>query len=496
MPANTAHTKRPHLLVRPDYGPNIGIGHVIRCALIAEELMALGWDCTLMAAEGTAEIKSLSDRLGFHLPGLYLATDKAQALSENEFDCAVLDHYAPDSQLVEAVHRQAVTTVQIVDYAVPCVHGNMLIVPNDGSLAQELTEKAPAGAEILSGTAMSLIRRSIRLLRYQTGVGAVSTSQINHIVVTAGGTDAGNDAPRWVRLVRQAYPYARISVVLSSIARSIAALQAIVDDRLVLIIDTPSMAELLASADLVIGAGGVGLLERCCLGIPSLTIATADNQTMQAAQLAKRAATAFLQPPQSLDDQDVLAALDDLAAVDRRRKMGLAARQAVDGRGIQRIITAIANRLGPGDGRISLRLVEASDIRPIFDWQCQTGARQYARNPAAPSWPEHQAWFDRAIDDPTRWLFVILVNQHPHGLLRLDPNGPAKDGYEVSILIDQAVRGQGVGKSALQLIGRLTRGVDLWAEIDPRNFASISAFKANGFEPINARHYCRSRLVN
>lgn len=43
-------------------------------------------------------------------------------------------------------------------------------------------------------------------------------------------------------------------------------------------VETLGMAELMLSADLAIGAGGSASWERCCLGLPSILLAFAENQ--------------------------------------------------------------------------------------------------------------------------------------------------------------------------------------------------------------------------
>lgn len=44
--------------------------------------------------------------------------------------------------------------------------------------------------------------------------------------------------------------------------------------------DVPDMAERMLTADLAIGAGGTTTWERCCLGLPTLAVNSANNQKM------------------------------------------------------------------------------------------------------------------------------------------------------------------------------------------------------------------------
>ena len=52
-------------------------------------------------------------------------------------------------------------------------------------------------------------------------------------------------------------------------------------------VDVQHMAELLATQDLVIGAVGTSAWERCCLGIPSISVVLAENQKPGAIALHK-----------------------------------------------------------------------------------------------------------------------------------------------------------------------------------------------------------------
>ena len=52
-------------------------------------------------------------------------------------------------------------------------------------------------------------------------------------------------------------------------------------------VDVDNMAELMANADIAIGASGGTTWERCCLGLPTIQLITAYNQEFIASKLNK-----------------------------------------------------------------------------------------------------------------------------------------------------------------------------------------------------------------
>ena len=52
-------------------------------------------------------------------------------------------------------------------------------------------------------------------------------------------------------------------------------------------VDLPDLADLFAAADLSIGSGGVAALERCCVGLPTVTLTLAANQEPALAELSR-----------------------------------------------------------------------------------------------------------------------------------------------------------------------------------------------------------------
>ena len=106
--------------------------------------------------------------------------------------------------------------------------------------------------------------------------------------------------------------------------------------------DVSDMLPLLQTSDLVIGGGGVSLLERLACGVPSVTLVCADNQWPQARAAAAVGATRLLGDLRTCDALALSAIVEELRS-DRAGRLALSrnARTAVDGRGAERLAEAL-----------------------------------------------------------------------------------------------------------------------------------------------------------
>ena len=122
---------------------------------------------------------------------------------------------------------------------------------------------------------------------------------------------------------------------------------------------TSRMAELIAAADLAVGAGGTAIWERCCLGLPAVAICTAQNQKEQ---IAAAAFETLLYAPEGTAEYRVRIARHVMALIENpllRRAISCAGMEAVDGRGYGGLLTTWA----VGASRFGSR---APAIRVIF----------------------------------------------------------------------------------------------------------------------------------
>lgn len=105
----------------------------------------------------------------------------------------------------------------------------------------------------------------------------------------------------------------------------------------------PTLAPLLAQADIAIGAVGGTTWERMCLGVPTMAAIVADNQFEAAQQLSKAGLLYLLGPAAEVAEKTLACGLRTLLGDPAlRQRMADGGQALVDGRGIDRIVDAMA----------------------------------------------------------------------------------------------------------------------------------------------------------
>ena len=242
---------------------------------------------------------------------------------------------------------------------------------------------------------------------------------------------------------------------------------------------TDGMAGLMAAADLALGTTGVTTWERCCLGLPAVTVTSADNQEPIAAAMADARLLVHLGAVEAVSAAQIADAVRGLrAAPALTRAMADAGRALVDGRGAQRVARRL---LG---GAIHLRRAQPDDCLPVFEWRNDERTRRYALDPAPLAWEAHRTWFDRMLANAAHVLLIGEDDSGPLGVLRYDlAGGEAR----VSVYLVPGRQGEGRGSSLIAagsrwLAAHYAAVQRVTAEILPENRASVLAFSEAGFQ--------------
>jgi len=451
--------------------------------VLADALAEAGWDITFVCSAGASAVVPALAQRGFALiePPAFAAATRAPG-----FRCGllVIDDYRLDAAFESGCRAWAERILVIDDLANRRHDCDVLLDQSPGRLRADYAALVPAEAELLIGPSYALLDRRFRDARRQRK----PAGSVRRVFVNCGTTDTANATGLALDALAAAKLGAAVDVVLGSAAPHLSAIRArlaATGPGAALHLDVDDMAGLMVDADLAIGAGGVGALERCALGLPSLVMTVADNQVGVAGALGAAGAVGYLGNVAGCSARELARALQELAAdAQLRDAMGKAGRALVDGFGAARArVSCYSPALARDGRRVTLRPATIADSALMFAWQSAPGIRKYARNPAAPQPQEHDQWLRAKLDDPDCLFNIVLSGEEPVGILRFDKTSSG-DAYEVSILIAANRHGAGIGGCALELGKRLLPAERLIAAIHAENLASIRMFERAGYRAI------------
>ncbi|MDD5299050.1 MAG: UDP-2,4-diacetamido-2,4,6-trideoxy-beta-L-altropyranose hydrolase [Gallionella sp.] len=354
------------------------------------------------------------------------ATDTLHALSDQAWDWLIVDHYALDASW-ESVLRQAAQKIMVIDDIADRAHDcDMLLDQNlYADTNSRYTGKVPAHCHLLLGPRYALLREEFiglhDMAKPRDGI-------VKRILIFFGGVDINNLTSRAIEVLANIGTQdVHVDVVIGAQHPHRGQIEsACVDRAFVCHVQTSRMAELISMADLAIGAGGSAIWERCCLGLPTLTICAADNQRRQ---IADAASEGLLYAPEWKDELAFMLKLHTDALIGNsclRKNISHNGIRAVDGRGVLRVIRSL------GCSAVEVRAARHDDMEKLFVWRNHPAIRAVSRSADIIDWESHQQWFASVMNNPDRVLLIGQDNGLPVGVVRFDIHG---DKAEVSIYL-------------------------------------------------------------
>lgn len=474
----------PQAIFRCEAGGTTGLGHAVRSSALAHRLHQAGWRVSVAISDtGYAAVPDLAD-----LPRL-----RPEAMLEAPADLFVIDGYDFGFDLEQKL-RKAGRKLLVIDDAPTRRHdADVLLDSTLGRSADDYAEVAPHAC-VLAGERYVPIRPTFRRIRAERWERLKLLPELpaQRVLVSLGGTDPLNHTGKVLDALASHAPAITFVVVMGPSATHLETVRAQVAalPGAELHVAPANMAEVMASCDLAIGAGGTSSWERCCLGLPSLALIIADNQRPGAERLAASGAAWLVE-----DDAAAIAGrfADLLADAHARRAMAEAGRALIDGRGLDRILLPLMPMQSILDGRVSLRLMEPADEALLLDWQRHPETRRYARSAAAPTEAEHAAWFRKLLEAPNRLPFFVQedtpAGPQPVGYVRLDWRHAPQPGWEISIATAPDHYRRGIGRAALALAAAVVPRDTILAHVLAENEASHGLFRAAGYLPFTEGWY-------
>lgn len=448
-----------NVAIRVDASSQIGTGHFMRCLTLADAFRQRGAEVRFASRYLPAHFREMLTERGHEFVSLpsvpiepvtddlphsrwlgtsQLADSQATilALADQTWDWLVVDHYALDARW-ESTLRRAARRILVIDDLADRTHDCDVLLDQNFYVDQDsrYIGKVPSHCQLLLGLRYALLRDEFRQLRENV---KARTGAVNRVLVFLGGMDVDNYTARVIEALgnidNQAIHVDVVIGVQHPYREQIKSMCA--DQGLSCHVQTTRMAELMCAADLAIGAGGSATWERCCLGLPTLTISTADNHSKQ---IIDAASEGLVYAPETKDDLISLVGHHVSALMGNNCLRHLISRngmQAVDGRGVLRVTEEL------GCSGIEMRAARDDDSRKLFEWRNHPTIRAVSRSTDMISWESHQKWFASVLAATDKFLLIGQINEIPVGVVRFDMQ---RDEAEISIYLvpDAKIRCKG-----------------------------------------------------
>lgn len=456
----------------------------MRCVALAHALASRGWQCRfVVAAPGSEAVRRLAGPTHeVHAIPPSAAPDPASLMQvQASCDLLIVDHYGWSTTQERACRGWARRILAIDDLCERVRDCDLLLHVGLERARNDYAPRVPEGCRIMTGAGYALLREQFPRRRI-IDRRARSSQPVSRVFVGFGFADAANLSEQALDALDAAGYRGVVDLAIGFDAPHVERLRATarrVPFQLQLHLEPDNVAELMAAADLAVGAAGGSAWERCCLALPSVAVSAAANQDHNARTLSMRGACELTR------SADLAIALRELLHDPARiAQMARAAAAITDGRGAARTALAIdPERTRTGDA-VSLRRVTVEDAAQLHEWQCHPDTRRHARKASAPSSGEHRAWLAQKLSDPACVLDVIEYNGIPAGAVRLDrasePGMPIT--CEVSIYVSPQLYGRGIATAALAALRRVAPEADFVAHVLPENAASHMLFVRAGYE--------------
>jgi UDP-2,4-diacetamido-2,4,6-trideoxy-beta-L-altropyranose hydrolase len=266
-------------------------------------------------------------------------------LAELKAAYVVLDGYDFDSEYQRAV-RAGGCRLLVIDDTVRLTHYDADILLNQNLGAVELKYDCNSDAVVLLGPEYALLRREFIFWRSRLHTVPETARKI---LVTLGGSDPDNVTLNVIQALRGLeITRLQIRVVAGPANPHIEELRdaaAAFPGGLELLSAVSDMAPLMAWADLAITAAGSTCWELACLGLPAVSLVIAENQRGIAEELGTAGVVFNLGWHAEVSSERLATAVDGLLFSSfRRLRMSQKGRALVDGKGTERVVSALLQR--------------------------------------------------------------------------------------------------------------------------------------------------------
>ena len=289
------------VVIRVDSSELIGSGHLMRCLTLAERMRNDGKNVRFICRDLAGNLCKIVVDKGFslHMLPVHPPDEKLRGYAAwltvipeidaqetidllytiQPIDRLVVDSYALDIAWEQRI-RPLVQEIFVIDDLANRRHDCDILLDQNfyRALEHRYDGLVPERCKLLLGPHHALLREEFYAARVHL---RERDGRLRRILVFYGGSDATRETEKAIHALLQLHlPAVDVDVVVGGSNRRREYIEKLCaqHDSLHYHIQVPNMAELMANADLCLGAGGTTTWERCFLGLPAIVTAIAENQ--------------------------------------------------------------------------------------------------------------------------------------------------------------------------------------------------------------------------
>jgi len=485
------------IAIRVDGNAETGVGHVLRCITLADRLLFYNIKCTFFVRNISKNLLEILNAkfeviLLDRIDNMFNATDEySRWLGVNQgfdaeefialakpghFNGVVVDHYGLGYQWERAVQDNFRFVLVLDDLANREHICNLLVDQSIGREASCYSSLVPQICTLLVGSKYAL-------LRDEFSADFSGCKKQYDILINFGGADKDNYTEHVLGMLAtyaNMYKYT-IKIIIGSDYPYILGLERRIEElglKFKLVKNPNNVAQEISECRIAIGAGGVSLLERSALGVPSIVYAIADNQEHICAEYDRQGLGAVIRKGEIDEHIKLASIIDTMLDPQMLSNRSLLNSDFVGAHGTDRVV---ANLLKEFE---LLTEVEATIEDTKFVYECRyenTDTSLYV-NSTVPSYEGHVYWFSKNLVKKDCVHIIFKCGVEKIGYIRLDRE---KSYYDLSIYVHTKYRSRGFAEIMLRKILDRIENKKIRASVHVQNEASLRVFLNCAFKIIS-----------
>lgn len=330
---------------RVDASKKTGIGHLMRCIALSEELNKRGNKCYFISYIEGEDLKEKVKKTSNFLHEIKKPNDLEEDLKylikfckKQDISWVITDSYDINSNYLKKIKKNGFKLLSIDDTAQNYYYSDIVVNQNIG--AEKLNIEREKHTKLLLGPRYVMLRDEILNNRTEKKF----RTDVKNLLITLGGVDDNNYTLKILKQIKDLI--IKKIIVIGALNPHYKKIEEYAKNKtdIKLITSPKNMVEIYQKTDIAISAGGTTCYELAYFGIPNVIITVADNQLNIAKELDKKNVSIYLGKkeeffPKELKD-NLLTLINNSSLREQMIKNGM---ELVDGNGKKRIIEAMNN---------------------------------------------------------------------------------------------------------------------------------------------------------